>query len=96
VVVAEDNGKSGLTMKLSIVILCWNDIKVVGDCLKSIYETTRSTDFEVIVSDNGSTDGTIEYIRQNYPQVHLIENGVNLRFAKGIMSGSGWRRATTS
>lgn len=70
-------------MKLSIVILCWNDIKVVGDCLKSIYDTTRSTNFEVIVSDNGSTDGTIEYIRKNFPQVRLIENGVNLRFAKG-------------
>jgi GT2 family glycosyltransferase len=69
-------------MKLSIVILCWNDMKVIPDCLKSIYETTRSTEFEVIVSDNGSTDGSIEFIRQNYPQVTVIENGRNLRFAK--------------
>jgi len=70
-------------MKLSVVILCWNDLAVIGDCLRSIYEGTHSTEFEVIVSDNGSTDGCIEFIRQTYPQVHLIENGRNLRFAKG-------------
>jgi hypothetical protein len=70
-------------MKLSIVILCWNDIKVIGPCLRSIYASTRSADFEVIVSDNGSTDGSIEYIRREFPQVRLLENGVNLRFAKG-------------
>ena len=70
-------------MKLSVVILCWNDLSVVGDCLHSIYEGTHSIDFEVIVSDNGSTDGSVEFIRKNYPQVNLIENGRNLRFAKG-------------
>lgn len=70
-------------MKLSVVILCWNDLKVVGDCLASIYATTRMPDFEVIVPDNGSTDGSIEFIRQRFPQVHVIENGANLRFAKG-------------
>jgi GT2 family glycosyltransferase len=70
-------------MKLSVVILCWNDLKVIKDCLESIYATTRGIEFEVIVPDNGSTDGTIEFIRTNFPQVRLIENGANLRFAKG-------------
>lgn len=72
-----------LNVKLSIVILCWNDLKVIGDCLKSIFATTRRTELEVIVSDNGSTDGSIEFIRREFPQVRLIENSVNLRFAKG-------------
>ncbi len=70
-------------MKLSVVILCWNDLAVIGDCLRSIYEGTRLTEFEVIVSDNGSADGSIEFIHKNFPQVQVIENGVNLRFAKG-------------
>ena len=70
-------------MKLSIVILCWNDLKVIGDCLSSIYKGTHSTNFEIIVSDNGSTDGSIDFIRNNFPQVRLLENGTNLRFAKG-------------
>lgn len=71
------------TMKLSVVILCWNDIKVIGDCLKSIYETTREIEFDVIVSDNGSTDRSMEFIRREFPRVKVIENGRNLRFAKG-------------
>ena len=70
-------------MKLSIVILCWNDLKVIGDCLSSIYTGTHNTEFEIIVSDNGSTDGSIDFIRNNFPQVRILENGTNLRFAKG-------------
>ena len=70
-------------MKLSVVILCWNDLKVISDCLASIFAQTHSTEFEVIVSDNGSTDGSIEFIRKEFPRVRLIENGRNLRFAKG-------------
>jgi len=70
-------------VKLSIVILCWNDLKVIRGCLQSIYAGTHSTDFEVIVSDNGSTDGSIEFIHKEFPQAQVIENGVNLRFAKG-------------
>ncbi len=70
-------------MKLSIVTICWNDLKVIRDCLRSIYAGTHSTEFEVIVSDNASTDGSVEFIRQNYPEVHIIENGANLGFGKG-------------
>jgi len=70
-------------MELSIVILCWNDRKVITDCLRSIYAGTHSTDFEIIVSDNGSSDGSIESIRENFPHVRLLENGMNLRFSKG-------------
>lgn len=70
-------------MKLSIVVLCWNDLKVIGDCLRSIYEQTTDIEFEVLVSDNGSTDGSIEFIHYNYPHVHVLENGKNLGFARG-------------
>ena len=40
-------------MKLSIVIICWNDWKVIENCLHSIFESTRKVQYEVIVSDNG-------------------------------------------
>ena len=80
-------------MKLSIVILCWNDLRVIPDCLRSIYATRHATELEVIVADNGSTDGSIQFIRENYPQVQVIENGRNLRFAKannvGIRASRG-------
>ncbi|HTW78142.1 MAG TPA: glycosyltransferase family 2 protein [Terracidiphilus sp.] len=70
-------------VKLSIIVLCWNDRRVIADCMRSIYETTHSTELEVIVSDNGSTDGSIEFLRSTYPAVRVIENGRNLRFARG-------------
>jgi GT2 family glycosyltransferase len=80
-------------VKLSIVVLCWNDLKVIGDCLRSIYLGTHNIEFEVIISDNGSTDGTVEFIRREFPQVLIIENGRNLRFALGnnvgIQAGKG-------
>lgn len=70
-------------MKLSIVIICWNDWKVIEDCLRSIFNSTRKIQYEVIVSDNGSTDGSVEKIRQQFPTVRLLENHANLGFAKG-------------
>lgn len=70
-------------MKLSVVIICWNDLRVIPECLRSIYAGTHSIDFEVLVSDNGSMDGSVEFIRQNYPYVRVLENGANLGFGKG-------------
>jgi N-acetylglucosaminyl-diphospho-decaprenol L-rhamnosyltransferase len=70
-------------VRLSIVILCWNDLKVISNCLSSIFSGVHSTKFEVIISDNGSTDESPERIREAFPRVRVIENGENLRFSKG-------------
>ena len=70
-------------MKLSIVIICWNDWKVIENCLRSIYEGTHQISYEVIVSDNGSSDGSLDKIRTGFPAVRLLENGENLGFSKG-------------
>jgi len=59
-------------MKLSVVIICWNDLRVIRDCLRSIYEGTHAADFEVIISDNGSVDDSIEFVRKHYPQVRVV------------------------
>src|ERR1035437_2826793 len=70
-------------MKLSIVLLCWNDRKVIVDCLRTIHRETRDVEFEVIVSDNGSTDDSLALIRTQFPQTRIVENKGNLGFAKG-------------
>ncbi len=70
-------------MKLSIIIVCWNDLKVIKECLKSLYAETSAIDFEVIVSDNDSTDGSPAYIRQHFPRAQVVENGANLGYGKG-------------
>ena len=74
-------------MTLSIVIICWNDWKVIKDCLRSIFEATHEIQFEVIVSDNGSTDGSLDKIRRQFPEVIIVENRANLGFAKGNNAG---------
>src|ERR1035437_3381190 len=79
-------------MQLSIVIICWNDWKVIENCLRSIIEGTHQIQYEVIVSDNGSTDGSVEKIRAQFPAVRLLENRANLGFAKGNNVGIGEAR----
>ena len=74
-------------MKISIVIICWNDWKVIENCLFSIFAGTHKVDFEIIVSDNGSTDGSVEKIRAQFPSVRVIENRANLGFARGNNAG---------
>ncbi len=74
-------------MKLSIVIICWNDLKVLPDCLKSIFEQTTDTEFEVVISDNGSTDGSRDWVRSHYPQCRIVENNANIGYARGNNAG---------
>jgi GT2 family glycosyltransferase len=62
-------------------------MKVITDCLKSIFDRPTEMDFEVIVSDNGSTDGSPELIKKGFPDVRIVENRVNLGFAKGNNAG---------
>lgn len=74
-------------MKLSIVIICWNDWNVLEICLRSIFESVQKTTFEVIVSDNGSTDGSLDNLKSQFHAVRIVENGANLGFAKGNNAG---------
>ncbi len=70
-------------MKLSICILNFNTRDLLEASLKSIYADTHGLDFEVIVCDNASTDGSAEMVRQSFPQVHLIANAENRYFTRG-------------
>ena len=60
-------------------------------CARSLRERTRF-DYEVIVSDNGSTDGSAKKIRAQFPGVRVVENRVNLGFARGNNAGIGEAR----
>jgi len=75
-------------MTLSICIATWNSMKFIRECLDSIFRQTIFflSDFEikmaVNVVDNGSEDGTVEFIKKNYPQVHVLKNMTNVGFCK--------------
>lgn len=69
-------------MDLSIIIVSWNVKEILRENLKSIFQSSQNISFEVFVVDNNSSDGSVEMIRQEFPQVKLITNSENLGFAK--------------
>lgn len=72
--------------EISIIILTFNSIKFIKSCLDSIFSQDYR-DFEVIIVDNGSNDGTTSFIKENYPRASLIENKDNLGAAKARNQG---------
>jgi hypothetical protein len=67
---------------LSIVVVNYNNFRVLRGCLPALVEAIHGINAEVIVSDNGSTDGSLEWIRCAFLQFRLVENGANLGFAE--------------
>ncbi len=67
---------------VSIIIINWNGIKDLKDLMPSL-KKVKYKNFETIIVDHGSTDGSIEYIKKYHPKVKLLEKGKNLGFAKG-------------
>ncbi|MBP5515670.1 MAG: glycosyltransferase [Bacteroidales bacterium] len=69
-------------MTLSIVIVNYNVKYFLEQCLRSVNEAAQGIDTEVWVVDNNSVDGSVEMVRDKFPQVHLIANSDNTGFAK--------------
>lgn len=80
-------------MDVSIIIVNYNTKNLIGNCINSIYAHTTGLKFEIIVSDNNSNDGSVEMIKESFPNVVLIENDENLGFGrannKGLAVASG-------
>lgn len=68
------------------MILNFNGKRYLKDCLTSVL-TQTFRDFEVILVDNGSSDGSAEYLETHYPWVKVVENKKNLGFAAGTNIG---------
>ena len=82
----EDLTPLGSKKVVSIIIVNYNGLQVLPDCLNSIYKQTYQ-DYEVILVDNASNDSSISWVRQNFPAVKLILNQANLGFAKACNQG---------
>ena len=76
--------------KVAIIILNWNGKEDTIECLESLKHITYPN-YEILLVDNGSTDGSVECFRERYPGMEIIENGENLGFAEG--NNVGIRRA---
>lgn len=69
--------------ELSISVVTYNNKNEIGRLLKSVIKYTKAVDYEITVVDNASEDGTVEYIKSNFPTVKLIETGENRGFGFG-------------
>jgi GT2 family glycosyltransferase len=74
------------TPLISVIIVNYNGRKFLSACLNSIF-CQRYFPFEVIMVDNGSHDGSVEYVRENFPDVKIFTQSTNLGFAAGTNTG---------
>ena len=72
--------------KTTAIIVNWNDKDVISECIQSLLNQDRS-EIDIIVSDNGSNDGSIDFIREQFPSVQIIRNGENLGFGSAVNRG---------
>src|SRR5574344_672424 len=69
-----------MMLDVSIIIVNYNTKQLLDDCIASIYSMTKELSFEIIVSDNGSKDGSLSMLESKFPKVIRIANNANLGF----------------
>jgi len=69
-------------MKLSVVIVNYNVRLLLEECIRSVLKALDGIEGDIFVVDNNSSDGSVEYIRERFPEVHLIANKENCGFAR--------------
>jgi GT2 family glycosyltransferase/glycosyltransferase involved in cell wall biosynthesis len=74
---------------VSIVVVNWNGREHLEPCLSSLTALDYPADrFEIVLVDNGSVDGSLEYIRSAFPGVRIIANATNTGFAPAVNAGA--------
>src|SRR4051812_37762059 len=87
-----ESGHAGKQVELSIVMPCLNERETVGVCVRKALANLReaSIDGEVIVSDNGSTDGSVEIAEKEGARViHVADKGYGSALKGGILAAYG-------
>jgi GT2 family glycosyltransferase len=72
-----------MEIELSVIIVNYNGLKYLKECLDSLNDKLTNISCEIIVIDNNSSDESVAYIKHNYPKIVLIESKKNLGFGKG-------------
>lgn len=72
-----------MTNKAAVIILNWNGKKLLQEFLPSVVEYTNKEIADVVVADNGSTDGSVVWLEQNFPEVKLVKFDKNYGYAEG-------------
>ena len=69
-------------MDISIIIVNYNVKYYLEQCLESVRRASQGLQTEVFVVDNLSTDGSVEYLRERFPEVTFVTNKENVGFAR--------------
>lgn len=75
-----DTHNGGHPLDASVVIVSFNTREVLRECLEALRRESAGLTVETIIVDNGSTDGSVEMIRNGYPEVRLLVSPINLGF----------------
>jgi GT2 family glycosyltransferase len=67
---------------LAVIVINWNTRELLSECLTSIAASAGERDVDVVVVDNGSSDGSAAMVRERFPAVRLIANAENRGFAR--------------
>lgn len=78
--------------KVAINLITWNGEKYVENCLKAVLAQTFK-DFSVIIIDNGSSDKTVQIVRERFPHLKMITHRENLGFAKAHNQAIHWTKS---
>ena len=78
---------NAIPIDVSVIIVNWNTIDLLRACIASVFNATRSINFEVIVIDNASADGSVEMVRQEFGKAIVIANAKNVGFAAANNQG---------
>jgi len=73
--------------QLDIILVSYNTADYTVRAIESVFEQTITTNVNLIVVDNNSSDNSVELIKRQFPDIHLIETGANLGFAGGVNVG---------
>jgi GT2 family glycosyltransferase len=82
------NSPDAAPTKITVVIPNWNGMKWLGNCLQSLARQDLSV-FDTLIVDNGSIDGSVAYIKENYPQINIVSLPSNTGFANAANIGIG-------
>jgi GT2 family glycosyltransferase len=72
-----------MNLELSVIIVNYNGLKYLKECLESFYKNLEEITFEIIIIDNNSIDASCDYLKTNFPEVKLIESKITYGFGKG-------------
>lgn len=90
-----DTSTEAADRALSICIVNWNNQRLLRQLLESLASVHGEADFETIVVDNASTDGSADMVAQEFPGVRLVRNRENLGFAKANNQAAEGARGRT-